>query len=170
MLNFSRAKTALIFGVCIIGILLSLPSFIKPGSLPPWLPRPRINLGLDLQGGSYLLLDVDLDAVMKEKLASMQADITRTLRSAGIRTGGIAIREKTIVVDFNSIKDLQRGRDALKELLGASTDARRAARVFEESVNGARLTISFSMPGLTELATKTAEQSISIVRRRIDEI
>ena len=59
MLVFSRFKAALIIGVCLLGVALSIPSLMPPGVLPAWLPR--INLGLDLQGGSYLLLEVDAD-------------------------------------------------------------------------------------------------------------
>lgn len=53
MLHFSKIKTMLIWAVCAIGVLLSLTNFVKPGTLPDWLPSPRFNLGLDLQGGAY---------------------------------------------------------------------------------------------------------------------
>lgn len=48
MLHFSKIKTTLIWAVCALGVLLSLPNFVKPGTLPDWLPAPRFNLGLDL--------------------------------------------------------------------------------------------------------------------------
>ena len=50
MLHFSRFKTILILGVCLLGILLSIPNLLRPGTLPDWVPQPRVNLGLDLQG------------------------------------------------------------------------------------------------------------------------
>jgi len=64
MLHFSKTKVWIIAIVCALGVLLSLPNFIKPGTLPDWVPHRHINLGLDLQGGSYLLLEVDMDTVV----------------------------------------------------------------------------------------------------------
>ena len=66
MLYFGRAKTTLILGVCVLGALLCLPNFLpQPAS---WVPWRQVHLGLDLRGGSYLLLQVDMDAVRKERL------------------------------------------------------------------------------------------------------
>ena len=73
MLHFSRFKTALILGICLVGSLLSLPNLFTPGTLPHWVPQPRVNLGLDLQGGSYLLLEVDMSSVIRERIASTRA-------------------------------------------------------------------------------------------------
>ena len=66
MLHFSRLKTALIFGVCILGALLCLPNLFPAPA--PWLPWRQVHLGLDLRGGSYLLLEVDMAAIRKERL------------------------------------------------------------------------------------------------------
>ncbi|MEO0034304.1 MAG: hypothetical protein RLZZ501_327, partial [Pseudomonadota bacterium] len=57
MLTFSKLKSALIWIICGLGLLLSLPNFVKPDQMPEWLPLSRFNLGLDLQGGAYLLLE-----------------------------------------------------------------------------------------------------------------
>jgi preprotein translocase subunit SecD len=58
MLHFSRLKAGVILCVCLIGILLSIPSFTPAGRLPAWYPQSHVNLGLDLQGGSYLRIPV----------------------------------------------------------------------------------------------------------------
>ena len=70
MLHFSRSRTILILAACLLGALLAVPNFLAPGSLPSWVPQPRINLGLDLQGGSHLLLEVDMKTVLKERLTN----------------------------------------------------------------------------------------------------
>jgi preprotein translocase subunit SecD len=58
MMYFSRLKTWLILGTCVLGVLLSLPNlFAAPAA---WLPWRTIHLGLDLRGGSYLLMQVDM--------------------------------------------------------------------------------------------------------------
>ena len=109
MLHFSRLKTALIFGVCLIGALLAVPNFIKPGVLPAWVPQPRINLGLDLQGGSYLLLEVDLKTVLKERLVELRSEVVQALVKARVPHGGATVRDQSVSIDlFRS----RRGRGA----------------------------------------------------------
>ena len=74
MMYFSRLKTTVIVAVCVLGVLLCLPNlFAAPGSAVPW---RQVHLGLDLRGGSYLLLEVDMGAVVKERLETL-ADSTR---------------------------------------------------------------------------------------------
>src|SRR5258708_33849137 len=69
MMYFSRLKAAAILGVCLIGLLVSLPNlFPAPAS---WVPWRTVHLGLDLKGGSYLLMEVDMKAVTKERLDSL---------------------------------------------------------------------------------------------------
>ena len=76
MMYFSRAKTLSILGVCVLGILLCLPNlFDAPNA---WVPWRRAHLGLDLRGGSYLLMQVDMDAVQHERLDAL-ADNARSL-------------------------------------------------------------------------------------------
>ena len=75
MMYFSRLKIALILGVCVLGALLCLPNLLPaPAS---WLPWQQVHLGLDLRGGSYLLLEVDMATVVRERLDSI-ADGART--------------------------------------------------------------------------------------------
>ena len=69
MLRFSTWKVAVILGICVLGAVLSLPNLFPRDEmerLPSWLPHQQINLGLDLQGGSHLLLEVDLHAVTED--------------------------------------------------------------------------------------------------------
>ena len=82
MMYFARWKTAAILAVCLLGVLLCLPNLVPRASLPSW--ARTFSLGLDLRGGSYLLLEVDLNAVVRERLESL-ADGARTrLRGANI--------------------------------------------------------------------------------------
>ena len=77
---FSRILVALIL---IGGILVSLPNVLPPSArahLPAWWGNQTVSLGLDLQGGSYLLLEVQLDQVQKDKVESLKGDIRHALR------------------------------------------------------------------------------------------
>src|ERR1700710_1489761 len=82
MMYFSRIKTTLILGVCLLGMLLGVPNlFPSPAA---WLPWRTVHLGLDLRGGSYLLMEVDMKAVVKERLDSLIDGGRQALRPGSI--------------------------------------------------------------------------------------
>src|SRR5215469_14610298 len=82
--TWSKVLTILIL---VVGFLIALPNAL-PGwvvaRMPPFLPRGTVALGLDLQGGSYLLLEVQFDQVQKDKLESLMGDIRVAFRKARI--------------------------------------------------------------------------------------
>ena len=74
MLTFERWKITLVLIVALLGGVYAVPNFLArttAESLPSWLPHKQINLGLDLQGGSHLLLEVDVAAVLAEQLETL---------------------------------------------------------------------------------------------------
>ena len=74
MLYFAQWKVLLICGICLLGVLFSLPNVFTPAQLawlPASIPHKQVNLGLDLRGGSYLLLEVDVAAAQTEQLNSI---------------------------------------------------------------------------------------------------
>ncbi|KAA2244299.1 protein translocase subunit SecD [Salinarimonas soli] len=169
MLVFSRLKAALILCACLVGIVLSLPNVIRPESLPAWMPHRHVNLGLDLQGGSYLLLEADMTSVVRDKLVSTRAAMAQTLNKAGLRPTELAVRAGAISLLMGNDADLERARAALAETLGGRTEGRSPLPVFDQAVAGSRLTVKLSEAALTEMNAKAVTQSIAIVRRRIDE-
>src|SRR3954471_11689155 len=167
MLHFSKAKIWMIAAVCALGVLFSLPNFISPGTLPSWVPQHRINLGLDLQGGSYLLLEVDMDTVIRERLEGA-LDTTRTaLRTANIRYTDLAVRDRAVTFTLNDASQSEAARAALGDLLGANVN--QTQRDFSFSNDGPRVQVALTERGITDRAARAVEQSIEIVRRRIDE-
>ena len=87
MLQLSRWKVILVVLAAVLGIAFSLPNAIPQSTLdnlPGWVPAKRMNLGLDLQGGSYLLLEVDTAALAREKLVNLVEEVRTTLRAASI--------------------------------------------------------------------------------------
>src|SRR6185295_9793561 len=94
MLFFSRWKTIGILAVALITCLFAVPNFFPEKmvqSWPKWAQR-HIVLGLDLQGGSHLLLEVDSNAVRKEKIEALRDDVRRVLREARIGYTGLTAR------------------------------------------------------------------------------
>ena len=87
MLSLSRWKIDLVGLSVVFGLLFSLPNALPQDvrdSLPGFVPKQTLNLGLDLQGGSYLLLEVDLEALRAERLTNMVEDVRSTLRDEQI--------------------------------------------------------------------------------------
>ena len=74
MLHVAKWKVILSLAICVIGMALALPNVLtreEAEALPSWLPHRQISLGLDLQGGSHLLLEVDTAAVVRERLEAL---------------------------------------------------------------------------------------------------
>lgn len=166
MMYFSRLKTALVLGACLLGALLCLPNVVAaPVS---WLPWRTIHLGLDLRGGSYLLLEVDMATVVRERLDGL-ADASRT----ALRTAKVDRFVVTPQADQNrfvvKLADPAQGGAAIAAIspLGAN-GAGRNDLDFADDGHGV-VTATLSAVGLKDRATSAVEQSIEIVRRRIDE-
>ena len=100
MVNFSKAKMIGVFIVCLLGLAFSAPNFFNEQTLkklPNWLPHKHVNLGLDLQGGSHLLVEVEFSAVIYEQLEAVLDDVRTALRKARIKYTGLSIDGKTSV-------------------------------------------------------------------------
>src|SRR3954453_4748346 len=99
MLYFDNWKIALIGAVCALGVLLSLPNLFSPSflaGLPSWLPHKQVALGLDLRGGSYLLLQVDVAAAKRERLNSLIDNVRNALRDGSIGYTGLNVEGDAI--------------------------------------------------------------------------
>ncbi|WP_207485712.1 protein translocase subunit SecD [Arenibaculum pallidiluteum] len=171
MLHFSRFKTTVIVVICALGVLLTIPNFIPQGTLPSWAPHPHVNLGLDLQGGSYLLLEVDTQAVARERLDAAVEAARTALRSAGLRYTDLGVRGDAVSVRLSDPSQVDVLRGALGDLLAATPGpdgVPRAEFSFDAAPDGL-ITIRLSDVALQARASRAVEQSLEIVRRRIDE-
>ena len=168
MLQFEGWKKLLVIFVILLGVFFALPNLSSnedsnvadssSGSVFDFLPGKHINLGLDLQGGSHLLLRVDMDVVEQERLDSIGETIRQEFRNEKIRFAGLKVDGKAVRVTIRN-----------------ADDAGKAKTVFNDLGNGLTVTsdaldyaISFSEGGLTELQSNTIAQSIEIIRRRLD--
>jgi SecD/SecF fusion protein len=170
MLHFSKFKTTLIAAICALGVLLTIPNFIKPGVLPDWVPHRHVNLGLDLQGGSYLLLEVDVEAVARERLDAAVETVRGALRRAGLRYTDLGVRDGAVAFRLGEPERRDELRGLLADLLaptGSPLPAQPEFALEAEADGSVRLRLSES--ALQARAGRAVEQSIEIVRRRIDE-
>src|SRR5579872_5979371 len=122
MLYFAEWKIILICAVCALGVLFSLPNVFTPQQLsflPKQVPHKQVSLGLDLRGGSYLLLEVDVAAAQREQLNSIIESVRNTLRDAKIGYTGLNVEGDAIAF---SIRDKDRIEDAKQALAKIDPD------------------------------------------------
>ncbi len=175
MMYFARWKTAAILAVCLIGVLLSLPNLFPRAAFPDWLPARQVHLGLDLRGGSYLLLEVDTSAILRERLVALE-DAARTGAARAnpriLYTGLTAnVAERRVTVRAS---DPARAPDLARILREAAVPVPVGAGATQPDITveaqpDGTVIAAISEAGLRARAAGAVEQSIEIVRRRIDE-
>lgn len=164
MLHFSPWKIVLILLVCAWGILYSAPNLL-PKENGEAMYGQTVNLGLDLRGGSYLLLELDFDAYHKEQLNDIRQQIRDSFRGEKINdqrigyTGGITIANDQVSIQL---------RDASIEDEVASLIRDISDDLTVNTENG-KITVGYGDAALDRMRKNVIEQSIEIVRRRVDE-
>ena len=175
MLYFSRWKALAIILTALVVCLCAVPNFFPEATVkgwPKWAQR-HVVLGLDLQGGSHILLEVDSNGVKKDKLQQIVDDTRRTLREARIRiTGGIAIRGEAVevrVAEADAPAALAKLRDLSQPLGGIlGSSGQRSMEVADAGGGLIRMTVPVA--AVTERIRQSVEQSIQIVERRVNEL
>jgi preprotein translocase subunit SecD len=166
MVYIPRWQIILIVLACIWGVIYSAPNFLADhqrewlkSNLPGWAPAKSMNLGLDLRGGSHLLLQVGVDVVVRERLTALSENIRTDLRQKNI--GYVDLAQTGNIITFTVRDPAQAG------------EARETIRTLEEGTvvggEGDKVTVTYSSATLNAFQTSAIEQSIEIVRRRVDE-
>ena len=160
MYKLSRSRIIIILSICALGLFFAIPNILSDTSkLPKW--WQPVNLGLDLQGGSNLLLEVKMDDVLKERMSSLEDSARQVLREHRIRyqnlnSGSEAVHVKienanSRVTALNKFMKLDEGLEV------------------SENEDGT-IVIRYTDVALNQMKAKVVDQSIEIVRRRIDEL
>jgi len=177
MLYFSRWKSVSIWLVVLLGVLFALPNLMSESvrnSMPDWLPKQPMTLGLDLQGGSHILLQVDRQGIVTERLEVVRDDIRSKLRDARIGYTGLSGTGNYVQVRIREDGERAAARTALEEL----------TRPVSSSIFGAgsitEVTFSEPEPGLLRYTlteeginyrvSSAVAQSIEVVSRRVNEL
>lgn len=175
MLYISRWKAVAILGLALIVCLFAVPNFF-PGEMvdrwPKWAQR-HIVLGLDLQGGSHILLEVDSNAVRREKVETLRDDVRRVLRDAKIGYTGLVARGDSVEVRIREGSDPALALAKLRELsqplgglLGGT--GQRSVDIADLGNGAYRLTIT--QAAMTERIRQSVDQSIQIIEKRVNEL
>ena len=169
MMYFTRLKTTLILVVCVLGALLALPNLVAAPAA--WLPWHTIRLGLDLRGGSYLLMQMDMEAVIKERLASLADSARGALRHGGVERFTVTAvpAQNRLAVKLPDATKQDAALTALKTLATQTSTGLTSAPdlVFDTATPG-QILVTLAPAALRERASLAVQQSIEIVRRRID--
>ncbi|CDM56443.1 protein translocase subunit SecD [Rhizobium favelukesii] len=160
--------------IILLGILIALPNALPQSTLdrlPSWLPHNRVSLGLDLRGGSHLVLEVDEADLTRERLQSLLQDARRVLREKNIQTKAIVRNQNQIVV---ALTDPAQSDDAVAQLktLGNAIATGLSAGQSDLSVttNGGNILIAFSPAGIASNVDSAVQQSLEVIRQRVDQV
>jgi preprotein translocase subunit SecD len=170
MLYIERWQRWAVLAICLFAVLYTAPNVVGPQTrdwlqttLPSFLPTQTVNLGLDLRGGSHLLLQVDVPVAMRDRMAALVDEARRELRSKKIGYTNLG-------VSGNAVAFTVRNMDQMGEAVAIARGLMDGIAVEEQSTEeGPRIVASLTDTMLRDIKTKVLEQSIEIVRRRIDE-
>lgn len=161
MLHFSAFKTTFVLAICLLALMFAAPTFMAEDSrknLPDFLSERTVNLGLDLQGGSYLLLEVDFDAYFKEQMTNLLSDVRRALREE-------AVGYRSLEVSDTGINFTLRDADG--------TDIAAIIKELDDELqveqNGYDVKLSYTEQQMQLKKNQLLGQSLEIVNRRVNE-
>jgi preprotein translocase subunit SecD len=175
MLYFTRWKALAIILTALVVCLCAVPNFFPEARVktwPLWAQR-HLVLGLDLQGGSYLLLEVDSNYVRKEKLDQVRDDVRRVLREAKIGYTGLNARNDAVEVRISRDTDVPTALAKLRELsqpLGGLLGSSGQRSLEVSDAGGGLIRLTIPQAAITDRIRQTIEQSIQIVERRVNQL
>ena len=168
MMYFTPLKTAVILGLCLLGAILCIPNlFPAPAA---WMPWRTVHLGLDLRGGSYLLLEIDMKAVIKERLNNIVDAVRQSLRPGAIffQTLDAQPEQNRMLLKLRDASKTEAAIEAIRPLILPEGPTRVPEFELASTPDGT-ITLTLSPVALHQRALGAVQQSIEIVRRRIDE-
>src|SRR5690606_1274508 len=178
-MQFSPIRTAIIAIVALLGVLFAVPSFLPDNvrdNWPGFLPRQTVVLGLDLQGGSHLLLQVNQDGIVTERLQTLRRDVRNTLANQnGI--GNLITTDpatRTLTIELTDPSQKAAARTAVEALQNSISNSLIAVGgvnelAFGETPDG-KLTVSLTQEGVEERMSALVAQSMEVIRKRVDEL
>ena len=169
MLNFSKINILIIY---FIFFFVAVFSFLNFQNKDNQYINKKINLGLDLQGGSYLLLEINSDTLVQEKIQDKVIPIKKLLKKNNIKYSNFTINNQSLSVKINDLSKFDLLFNSRKDnLVNPYIDNYRSFElVYEKKKIDNQIEITFSKFGLLTINNAALKQSIEIVRRRIDDV
>ena len=171
LMKNSPYLVAMYLAIILAGLLFALPNVLPASVLERWpsvLPDKPVALGLDLRGGSHLVLEVDGTDLRRERLRSLGDDARRMLREADIPWRSIEAGERGLSISLRTAEQQDRAVDVLAALPNPVGAARKALDVTRRGSDGVELTLTAE--GLYQSISRAVEQSLEIIRQRVDQV
>ncbi len=166
---FSRWRITAVIAVCVLGMLIAVPNLLSRDTLaklPGWVPTRQVNLGLDLRGGGYLLLQIDMDTLTKERLETAVDTARAALRTAKIPFISAEVEGNAVHI---VLKDPAQTQDATAALRKLDTAQMGAPNMLDISTEGpGDIKVVTTDAAIRERMADALKQSVEIVRRRVD--
>ena len=167
MLYFSRLKVFSIISVIFIGIYFFLPNLTFFNN-SKFFSEKRVNLGLDLQGGSYLLLEIDSNPLIEQRLQAKSLEVRRELRKNNIQYKNFSFSKDSLVFIFD-----EKQKETLDKILNdrsINSNIKTGGKEFEIIYENNIIKLIFTKENVNLIKKNALDQSIEIVRNRIDEL
>jgi preprotein translocase subunit SecD len=177
MLRFSTWKFFAIVAMTLAAVLVVAPSMLSPAHyealkarLPSWLVPPTIVLGLDLQGGSHVMLEVDQADLVSTQVKNLRDDVRRILREEKVAiTGGIGATPRGVQLRVADAADREKILPKLRLLRNSFSNNLGGQPPLEvESTPEGLIRVTVTDAGVRDKSRKAVEQSIEVIRRRVD--
>ncbi|RYF89337.1 MAG: protein translocase subunit SecD, partial [Caulobacteraceae bacterium] len=171
MMTVSRWKIIAVIAAVLLSLLFAMPNVLPQNvrdGLAGFLPKKGLNLGLDLQGGSQLLLEVDTSALRKERVTNLIEDVRRLLAEKQIVGANITAAGDGVLIVLPDASRAQEVQGLISRQLSSAT--RNGAPDLSIDRKGAELRVNYTSEAIREVSTNAVEQSIGIITRRVDDM
>ena len=173
-MSYSRWKIALYAVPILVGILLAVPNLLSRqqlDALPDWLPKRQVALGLDLQGGSHLLLEIDTAALIRAREEAVADRIVQGLGNVGIHGAEVTTANGDLAVTIRDGNRFDEAVTAIRNITtpvsGVISDA--GAPEMQVTTSSGKIKVEPTKAAVAAWTRGALEQSLEIVRRRVDE-
>ena len=182
MLHFSKWKIISIFVAVALGVLMALPNFFSEESLktlPDWMPKNQVSLGLDLQGGVHLQVKVQEEDIAEERLETLESDVRSLMRDRTLGPlgySGIRAANGKVTIRLLKPEDATTAKTRLEPLLtplvptGTLLGGLGIVEVSQSEPSPGILEYTLTEEGIEERLRSAVSQSIEVIRRRVDEL
>ncbi len=178
MLQYRLWQKALIIGLVIVAAVFSVPNFFPKETVAEWpgfAPKGRVALGLDLQGGSYLLLGVETEKVIDDRLTSLRQEIQRSMRPSGDKAR-IALQalptldapNDTVTLRVRDEAQIEEAAKRIRDLTRGGVLVGAGVKPYDVTVTGPRIDVVMHPDAKRAYGQEALADSIEVVRRRID--
>ena len=170
MLDFPRWKVVSIWAVLALFCALAVPTFLPESVTANWPFHPRVNKGLDLAGGSYLMLEADTQDLANTRVEALRDQIQGTMRNGTprIQIGDISTRNNQISFMLRDPTQVDAARERLLGITGGGAGMTGQREWDIQVVDSTRFVLTPTQAGLNQAIKIAMEDATDVVRRRID--